>query len=199
MDALFPKKHGNKTIKNILSTMGEGLACQHLSESAFTQEPGDALTLPKAWKKNTDADQICLDSLNPDRHSVPNKRILVVGQESGFSDLLMTKALGLAQRNICGIVALSVIPLDRKFFSILSRNTKEEIIEFANNSATKFKEKVGMVGIPFTHLTRVGKDDVVSDELDNNLKSISFVLVESALQREAIRTSIAVYSVEAAC
>ncbi|MBF0421341.1 MAG: universal stress protein [Magnetococcales bacterium] len=186
-----------KKLKNILSAMGEGLANQHLSESATTQDFG-LLTWPTITEKEINKEHSTQDAKGLKHGASSIKRILVVGHEWGFSDVLISKALGLAQRNDCGIVALNVIPVAESFFSALSSNAKDEIMELVDKSVTKFREKVASMGIPFTHLTRVGKGNVVAEEVDNNLKSISFVLVDSGWKKETIQSSIAVHYMETA-
>ncbi|MBF0140387.1 MAG: universal stress protein [Magnetococcales bacterium] len=180
-----------------MAAMGEGLANQHLSESAATQD-FSLLTWPTITEKEINKERSSQDAKGLKNSATSIKRILVVGHEWGFSDVLISKALGLAQRNDCGIVALNVIPVAESFFSALSSNAKDEIMELVDKSVTKFREKVASLGIPFTHLTKVGKGNVVAEEVDNNLKSISFVLVDSGWKKETIQSSIAVHYMETA-
>lgn len=221
------KKGALDSVQGIFRFMGKGLAHQHDSESAFTKNRSLAATgeiVSRARSKAIDEQKqesnrkaaarlsdwpknramglkkgVGVREPNADKEpEAGDKKILVVGKEEGFSDVLMDHALGMALRNECGIVALNVIPLSRQFLSALKANSQAEMMAVASKSVESFREKAKEREIPFTHFVRTGKMDSVTRDVHRELKCVSFILAEPdpVGKDQTIRASIPVFTLE---
>jgi hypothetical protein len=107
------------------------------------------------------------------------QKILVVGGEDGFSDVLINYAIGMADRMEYEIVALNIIPVGKRIFSILDK--MEVTIELQNQinpAANLFRARAEEKNILFRQMVKFGKFNRVIKEAHKEIKRISFVLTE---------------------
>ncbi len=106
------------------------------------------------------------------------KKILVVGGEEGFSKKLIHYALGMAERMNYEIVALNVIPVGNRLFSMLNESVRTELRERTEKEAETFRKKAEEKNIPFTHHVKFGDFNKSIKEAHRDFKRVSFVLTE---------------------
>jgi 23S rRNA pseudoU1915 N3-methylase RlmH len=112
------------------------------------------------------------------RDESERKKILVVGGEEGFSEALTAYAIGMADRMNFEITALNVIPGGKRIFSFLNDNEKKELLERAEEMASKFSSKAAEKNITFVHTVKFGESEKVIKDLHREVKRIAFVLTE---------------------
>ncbi len=106
------------------------------------------------------------------------KKILVVGGEEGFSEALTGYAIGMAERMNFDITALNVIPGGKRIFSFLNDTEKKELLDRAEEMASKFSSKAAEKNITFVHTVRFGESEKAIKELHREIKRIAFILTE---------------------
>ncbi len=106
------------------------------------------------------------------------EKILVVGNEAGFSETLSNYAIEMAERMNYEIVALNVIPMGKRLASFLHDRIKEELQTRTEDAAEAFKTKALEKNIPFTHTVKFGEIDRMIKALNGEFKRVSFILSE---------------------
>lgn len=112
------------------------------------------------------------------REDEERRKILVVGGEEGFSDKLVHYALGMAERMNYEIVAINVVPMGNRLFSMLTEKVRAELRERTEQGAEAFRRKAEEKKIPFSHLVKFGDFEKSIKETHKEYKRISFVLSE---------------------
>mgnify|MGYP005847711623 CR=1 FL=1 len=110
-------------------------------------------------------------------------RLLVVGNESAFSDDMVSYALGMAQRMSYEIVALNAAPLSCRTFRLFSDSRDQLCHDFkgmSEESAEAFREKAVAAGIPFTHIVKFDETEAAVEEVMRAEKGIEFVIADTA-------------------
>jgi hypothetical protein len=107
------------------------------------------------------------------------QKILVVGGEEGFSDMLINYAIGMADRMEYEIVALNVIPVGKRIFSILDKmEITIDLQDQIDQAASLFKTQAEEMNITFRQIVKFGGFDRVIKDAHKEIKRISFVLTE---------------------
>lgn len=106
------------------------------------------------------------------------KKLLVVGGEDGFSEILVKYALGMAERMDHEIVALNVVPVGMSLFSFLNEKVRAELQQKAEERAEIFREQALGKDISFSHIVKFGDVDRSIKEVHREFKKVSFILTE---------------------
>ncbi|GBD99475.1 hypothetical protein BMS3Abin07_01512 [bacterium BMS3Abin07] len=106
------------------------------------------------------------------------KKILVVGGEEGFSDMLLNYAMGMAERMNYDIVTINAIPVGKRLFSFLNDNIREELKSRAEEKVEIFRKEAEKRNIIFSHTVKFGDPDKSIKEAHKEFKRISFILTE---------------------
>lgn len=107
------------------------------------------------------------------------QKILVIGGEDGFSNMLINYAVGMADRMEFEIVALNIIPVGRRILNVLDK--MEVTIELQNQvdkTTSLFRDQAEEKNIPFRQMVKFGRFNRVVKEAHKEIKRISFVLTE---------------------
>lgn len=129
------------------------------------------------------------------KEETERKKLLVVGNEEGFSETLIYYALGMADRMQYDIVALNVVPIGRRLFAFLNEKTRQELQNRAVEGAEYFKMKTDEKKIQFIHVVRFGEPEKVLKDSHKEFKRISFILAEpeNICDETSSKTSIPVF------
>jgi hypothetical protein len=134
----------------------------------------------------------------------PNK-LLVMGNESIFSEKIIDYALEMAQRMSYNILALNTAPLSCETFKLFASPRNQVCEEFKNmceKNAELFRQAATERGIPFDHVIMFSKPDNALEIVTRENGDIAFVVSESVGDRaerraeegERITQSLYVYS-----
>ncbi len=126
---------------------------------------------------------------------IEKKKLLIIGNEDGFSEMLINYALGMATRMNYDIAAVNVIPVGTRLYSFLNQKTRQELRGRAEKGAEPFRTKAEGRNVPFTHSVKFGEPDKVIKEVHKEFKRVSFVLSESEIvcDESSSRVSIPVF------
>ncbi|MEJ2041100.1 MAG: hypothetical protein P8X55_19555 [Desulfosarcinaceae bacterium] len=110
---------------------------------------------------------------------VVSGKLLVVGQESLFSQTVMDYALEMAARMSYEIVALNTAPLSCNAFKPFAASQKKICQEFQDLSmehAQGFKQAAAEQGIPFTHVVKFSEPEKALEMVQREFSPIDFVI-----------------------
>lgn len=108
-------------------------------------------------------------------------RLVVVGNESEFSDGVVEYALEMAKRMNYQIIALNTVPLACDTFRRLSSSRKQVCGEFESISMQNvkaFEAAAQDCNIPFTHVVKFVEIDDALEELQREFGEIGFIVSE---------------------
>lgn len=110
------------------------------------------------------------------------RKILVVGNEGGFTEDIITYAIHLAQRMGHDLLALSV---GRSIESAAQASQ-------AAKTAESFRSRAEACGVRCEHLRRFGDPGAVVEDLSHEVKRIEFMVADSRIRLEDVSREIAV-------
>lgn len=105
-------------------------------------------------------------------------RILAVSRGPGFTEAMIEKALGLASRLDCGLVALSVPPSGTRLAGLLRRHRNRDAP--SECSADVFRARAAERRVPFAHAVQPGDPEEVVAEVSRRLRRVAFLLIDAA-------------------
>jgi len=108
-------------------------------------------------------------------------RLVVVGNESTFTDSIMDYALEMAERMDYQIIALNTVPLSCDTFRILKNTGNQlcnEFQEMSCKNAAIFDQKAKEKAIPFTHVVKFEETDDALEAVQKEFGEISFIVSE---------------------
>lgn len=112
-----------------------------------------------------------------------NRKILVVSQEPGFGESVLTYATNLAERLGYDLVAVNVGPEGdgRQWWTAPWRKLRQaKFLVQARRSVRQARQRLAAKGLRFEHLVRFGKLGAAIEQLNHERKRIEFVLNASA-------------------
>jgi hypothetical protein len=107
-----------------------------------------------------------------------NRKILVVGKEECFSDVLICYSLEMAKRLDFELMVLNVTDAP---LSLPEAEKEEAITLFRNDSQQNFsslQEQAEQASVPIIHLIEIGELDEVVHKLQTQCPGMRFVLTE---------------------
>ncbi|MBW2370073.1 MAG: universal stress protein [Deltaproteobacteria bacterium] len=134
-------------------------------------------------------------------------KLVVVGQESRFSDSIINYALDMARRMDYQILALNTAPLSCETFQLFSSSRAQVCQDFealSQKNAQKFKARCEIAGIDFTQVVKFVETNGALEQIKAEFDDIGFIVSEPEEQRTQAQhtmdgqrpeTSIRVYSV----
>ena len=108
-------------------------------------------------------------------------KLLVVGQETMFSQTVIDYALEMARRMSYDIVALNAAPLSCNSFKPFIASQKKLCNEFQQLSAEHvkdFKQAAEREGISFTHVVRFSEPEKALEAILHEYRQIEFVITD---------------------
>ena len=106
-------------------------------------------------------------------------RVIVVGNEHTFSEVVQNYALGFAERLHYDIIALNVAPIEQvKSLEPYCDSLCEQFKAKCCETVECFEEKCKNKNIKFTHVVRFGKVDDCISEVNNKFDKVEFVITE---------------------
>jgi len=114
-------------------------------------------------------------------------KLLVAGNESVFSEDIMSYSLDMAKRMSYEIVALNAAPLSCQTFRLFSESRQklcDDFKEMAEKSAEVFRERAVAAGIPFTHIVKFDEMETAVSEVMKSEPYIDFVISDTAESAE---------------
>lgn len=105
-------------------------------------------------------------------------KILVIGREDSFSEILVEYSVDMAKRLGFELMALNVTETP---LSLSAGKREEATVLFQASSAKNvsvLKEKAEKLGVSFDHLVEVGQQDEVVDKLHAKYPGMRYVLTE---------------------
>ena len=115
-------------------------------------------------------------------------KLVVVGNDSEFSEDIIDYALEMAQRMELEILALNTAPIISKTFKVFSPSWKKVCGEFQSHSEENvkpFQQKAVENRIGFTHTVEFVEIDVALEKLKTRFKDINLVVSKSEVEEEA--------------
>ena len=109
-------------------------------------------------------------------------RLLVLGQQSGFSKDLVDYALDMAQRLSYEVVALNAAGFSQQTFrSFPGARDKvcQDFLAVSEGNAVPFREAAAEKGVPFSHLVKFSSADDAAAEARDEVGDIDYVICES--------------------
>jgi hypothetical protein len=127
-------------------------------------------------------------------------KILVVGNEHGFSDALVDYALALAKRLAYGLVALNCMPPGCKNPGGIGSSPHQSRGAFSKKAfaegVQRFSSRAAQEGIPFRYVVKSGTPQSCIGELEKEVSRLKFVVTETeSMHREGADTSIPVFCI----
>jgi len=113
-------------------------------------------------------------------------KLLVIGNESQFSDEVIDYSLDMAKRMGFEIIAMNTAPLSYKSFSLFSpslSNACKEFKEVSEQNINAFQQMAGQSQIPFTHVVKFNEVEHATAEILNEYGNIDFVVSEPEEER----------------
>jgi DNA-binding NtrC family response regulator len=110
-------------------------------------------------------------------------RLLVLGQQSGFSKDLIDYALEMAERLSYEVVAMNAAGFSKETFRSFPGARDKVCADFravAEENAVPFSEAAAEKGIPFSHLVKYSSADEATTEVRDQVGDIDYVICESA-------------------
>lgn len=117
-------------------------------------------------------------------------KLLVVGNESDFSEEVIDYALDMAQRLSYDILALNTAPLSCETFKLFSSSrTKicEDFQGLSQENARRFSEMADKKDIAFEHAIKFSETDRAIEEIRREKGPIEFVIADPEEDRPAAR------------
>jgi hypothetical protein len=108
-------------------------------------------------------------------------KLVVVGQESRFSESIISYALDMARRMDYQILALNTAPLSCETFRMFSTSRAQVCQDFevlSEKSALGFRERAEAAGIDFTHVVKFVETDEALAQLKAEFDDIGFIVSE---------------------
>lgn len=108
-------------------------------------------------------------------------RLVVMGNESMFSDEVVDYAIDMARRMSYEILALNSAPLSCDSFNLLSASQKklcEEFQSLSETNAMAFRRQAEANGIPFTHVVKYDEPEAALATVQREYGHIEFVISE---------------------
>lgn len=148
--------------------------------------------------------QAQVNGIQPESQDKPGK-LVVLGNESVFSQELIDYAIEMALRMSYEVVALNAAPLSCETFKLFSSSHNEVCHEFrklSEQNVQPFKEEILRNSISFTHIVKFCDAEQALAELRNEVGEIDFIVsdghpdqqVEIQTEGESIKSEIFVYS-----
>jgi DNA-binding NtrC family response regulator len=109
-------------------------------------------------------------------------RLLVLGQQSGFSKDLIDYALDMAQRLSYEVIALNAAGFSKETFRSFPGARDKVCQDFSavsEENAVFFREAAAEKGIPFSHLVKFSSADEATAEARDRFGDIDYVICES--------------------
>lgn len=109
-------------------------------------------------------------------------RLVVMGNESRFSDEQIEYALDMAQRMSYEILAMNSAPLSCDSFSLFSTSRNKLCQEFksiSESNASAFREAAEAQGVPFTHVVKFDEPEQALTALQKEYANIEFVISDA--------------------
>ena len=184
IDRLFRKKSGPKRV-NISGRKRLGVARR-------LEKYGEAAALAQAGLQDVAQEII--------RREIRERpKILVVGNEAGFSRPLVDYAVGLAKRMKYEIVAVNCADIATEAPEKHSPYREELLKEFKARAAKAVEllaSRAAEEGVPLRHVVKSGGLSSCIRELEKEVSRLSFVLTESkSTQKGGLETSIPVFCI----
>ncbi len=110
-------------------------------------------------------------------------KLLVVGNESAFSEDVVAYSLDMAGRMAYEIVALNAAPLSCQTFRLFSDSRKQVCEDFkglSEQSAEAFRQRAAEAGIPFSHVVKFDEVETAVSEVMKAESTIDFVISDTA-------------------
>jgi hypothetical protein len=126
-------------------------------------------------------------------------RLLVLGQQSGFTRDLVDYALEMAERLSYEVVALNAAGFSKETFrSFPGARDKvcQDFMAVSEGNVMPFREAAAEKGIPFSHLVKFSSADEATAEVRNEVGDIDYVICESdaTLEEPEVRGPIVAYT-----
>lgn len=109
-------------------------------------------------------------------------KLLVMGQESAFSEEVVAYAIDMAQRMSFEILALNSAPLSCDSFSLFSTSRSKLCKEFqsiSEENALAFRQAAEANRIPFTHVVKFDDPEQALSSVQHEYGNIEFVISDS--------------------
>ena len=173
-----PFKRAKKTTQNDNTQSEKGVAAATLDDGVTRNESGDG---------NVEG------------------RLVVMGNESMFSDEVVDYAIDMAQRMSYEILALNSAPLSCDSFSLFSTSRNKICQEFrsiSEKNAADFSKAAEEKGIPFVHVVKFDEPEQALASLQQEYDNIEFVIadaqpqasVDNVAESSRPRSEVLVYS-----
>jgi hypothetical protein len=122
------------------------------------------------------------------KHQQEDRRgkLLVIGNESQFSDGVIDYSLDMARRMSFEIIALNTAPLSYKTFSLFSPSLSTACKEFkavSEENISTFKQQALQSQVPFTHVVKFNEIEQATEDIQKEFGSIDFVVSEPEEER----------------
>ncbi len=148
----------------------------------------EAVTFAEAGELD-DAQRIAREVFPDGGPARGREQILAVSAGERFSEEMIEKSLGMAERLHKAVVALSVVPgLAQRVSGLAGRRGKRGIWVPAETFGAHAADR----GIPFVHAVRRGDPEKAVAEIQRSFRRVVFLLVDSELTR---RTRFSVVNV----
>lgn len=124
-------------------------------------------------------------------------KILVIGNEDGFSQPLVDYAVGFAKRMAYEIVALNCVATGREDANMSSPYQKKLFKEFeqrATRGVEPLARRAAEKGVPFQHVVKLGSPAHCIEQVADEVSRLMFVLtVPETTSQAALETNIPVF------
>lgn len=167
------KNHKNK-IFQFISTGIEEVACMVKLFSVFKRKA------PKAVETETHPVAVTTPVIER------SAQLVVVGQESRFSESIVTYALDMARRMDYQILALNTAPLSCETFRMFSNSRTQVCQDFealSEKNSRGFRERCEAAGIGFTHVVKFVETNEALAQLKTEFNDIGFIVSGPEEQR----------------
>lgn len=133
-------------------------------------------------------------------------KLLVVGEESSFSEDIIDYAIDMAHRMSYSILALNTAPLSCEVFKLFSSSYNQICKEFerlSEKSADLFQKAAIEKGIPFKHMVMFNETDDALNIIVKEEKDIAFIVsgpvgsISYSRAEDRVYNPIFVYSIVA--
>lgn len=111
-----------------------------------------------------------------------NDKLLVIGRDIGFSEMLMEYSLNMARRMGYSIIAMNLFPA-KSVWTLFDQSTsadidEDEVKKQADKGAKIFAKQAKKLDIGFEHISRAGDFTDVARQINKDRGDIDLVLVE---------------------
>ena len=115
-------------------------------------------------------------------------RLVVMGNESTFSDEVVDYAIDMARRMSYEILALNSAPLSCDSFSLFSTSRSKLCQEFqsiSEKNSAAFRQTAEAKGVPFVHVVKFDEPEQALASLQHEYENIEFVIADTQQQQVA--------------